>query len=115
MFVTFGLVVFGWVIFRATGIPSFFHYLEGMLQWETLRASYRFFLPEFNLVYPTNLFIIVMLVMEWLGRDKEFALQDIQRYKIFSKRFVRVMLYAIFLFVILAMRGGAVDFIYFQF
>lgn len=54
MLVTFGLVVFGWIIFRATGMPSLFHYLEGMCQWGTLRASYRFFLFDENLVYPTN-------------------------------------------------------------
>ena len=112
---TFALVVLGWIIFRATGMPSLFHYLEGMLQWGTLRASYRFFLPDFNLVYPTNLFIVIMLVCEWLSRDKEHTLEDIQNVKIFRSRITRVILYGIFLFAIFALRGGAVDFIYFQF
>ena len=112
---TFMLVVFGWIIFRATGMPSLFHYLEGMLQWGTLRASYRFFLPDFNLVYPTNVFIIIMLVCEWLSRDKEHTLQNLQNIRIFRSRIVRVILYGVFFFVILALRGGAVDFIYFQF
>lgn len=112
---TFMLVVFGWIIFRATGMPTLFHYLEGMLQWGTLRASYRFFLPDENLVWPTNLFIIIMLVCEWFSRDKEHTLQDIQNIRIFRSRMVRVILYGVFLFVIVALRGGAVDFIYFQF
>ncbi len=112
---TFFLAVFGWIIFRATGMPSLFHYLEGMLQWGTLRASYRFFLPNENLVYPTNVFIIIMLVCEWLSRDKEHTLQNLQNIRFFSSRMVRVILYGVFFFVILALRGGAVDFIYFQF
>lgn len=115
IFLTFMLAVFGWIIFRATGMPSLFHYLEGMLQWGTLRASYRFFLLDFNLVYPTNVFIIIMLVCEWLSRDKEHTLQNLQNIRIFRSRIVRVILYGVFFFVILALRGGAVDFIYFQF
>ncbi len=112
---TFMLAVLGWIIFRAPHMPTLLHYLEGMLQWGTLRASYRFFLPDFNLVYPTNVFIIIMLVCEWLSRDKEHALQNLQNIRIFRSRIVRVILYGVFFFVILALRGGAVDFIYFQF
>ena len=96
-------------------MPSLFHYLEGMLQFGTLRASYRFFLPDENLVWPTNIFILLMLVIEWFRRDKDYALQDIHKIKIFNLGIVRVILYGIFLFAILALRGGAVDFIYFQF
>ena len=115
MFLTFFLAVMGWIVFRSSGMHSFMHYIEGMLQWGTLRASYRFFLPNMNIVWPTNLFIMIMLLIEWLGRDKEYALQDIQKNKLFRNRFVRVVLYASFLFVTFALRGGAVDFIYFQF
>ncbi len=112
---TFLLVVLGWIIFRAPHIPTLVHYLEGMFQWGTLRASYRFLLPDFNLIYPTNLFIIIMLVCEWLSRDKEHTLKNIQNVGIFRSRIVRVIIYGIFLFAIIALRGGAVDFIYFQF
>ena len=112
---TFMLAVLGWIIFRAPHMPTLLHYLEGMLQWGTLRASYRFFLLNFNLVYPTNVFIIIMLVCEWLSRDKEHTLQNLQNIRIFRSRMVRAILYGVFFFVILALRGGAVDFIYFQF
>ena len=112
---TFLLVVLGWIIFRAETISQAWEYVCGMLQFGTLRASYRFFLPDFNLVYPTNIFILVMLAIEWFGRDKDYALQDIHKIKIFNNKIVRVILYGVFLFAILALRGGAVDFIYFQF
>ncbi len=112
---TFMLAVFGWIIFRAETITQAWEYVCGMMQFGTLRASYRFFLPDENLVWPTNLFIIIMLVCEWLSRDKEHTLQNIQNIRIFNSRMVRVILYGVFFFVILALRGGAVDFIYFQF
>ena len=72
MLLTFFLAVIGWIVFRSSGMPSALHYLEGMLQFGTLRASYQFFtLPE---MWPTNLFIILMLVVEWLQRGKEHGL-----------------------------------------
>ena len=112
---TFMLAVFGWIIFRATGIPSLFHYLEGMIQWGTLRASYRFFLPDENLVWPTNIFIIIMLVVEWGQRNKTHGLQNIERFPILSNKLVRYMLFAIFSVLIYLFRGGYQTFIYFQF
>ena len=112
MIVTFGLVVFGWIIFRATSMPSLFHYLQGMCNVSLFSIPW---LMTRNYYIPLGISIFVLLVIEWFGRTKEFALQDIQKIRVFKKRFVRVILYAIFLFVIFALRGGAVDFIYFQF
>lgn len=110
MLVTFGLVVFGWIIFRATGMPSLFHYLEGMYQWGTLRASYRFFLFDKNLVYPTNILIIIMLIVEWIQRNKQHGL-DIQ----ISKWYIRYAIYVALIGMIIYFGGSAQTFIYFQF
>lgn len=112
---TFMLVVAGWIIFRAETITQAWEYICGMAQLGTIRAIYRFFLPNLNLVYPTNIFIIFMLVVEWMGREKEYALKDIQNARIFNNRYVRIISYVVCLFLIFAFRGGAVDFIYFQF
>ena len=112
---TFLLVVLGWIIFRATGMPSLFHYLEGMLQFGTLRASYRFFLPDANLVYPTNIFILVMLIVEWYGRGKEHAVKNIEYSPFLRNRFVRYSAYAVAFILIILFRGGYQAFIYFQF
>ena len=113
MLLTFFLAVFGWIIFRAESIGQAWEFFKGMLQSGTLRASYRFF--TWSEMWPSNLFIILMLVVEWLEKDKEFALQNIHKTKLFSNRFVRLILYALFLFVTFAFRGGSVEFIYFQF
>ncbi len=108
---TFALVVLGWIIFRATGMPSLFHYIEGMLQWDTLRASYRFFLPDDNLVYPTNIFIIIMLVVEWVQRDKAHGLElshlsCVMRWSVYS-----IIITMIYIFMVTEVKS----FIYFQF
>ena len=106
------LAVFGWIIFRATGIPSLFHYLEGMLQWDTLRASYRFFLPNEYIIYPTNFYILFMIVVEWLQRSKQHSLEvaNTDKYKWF-----RVTFYYALILTILSNAGSEQTFIYFQF
>ena len=115
MLFTFCLVVFGWIIFRATGMPSLFHYLEGMCQWGTLKAFYRFFLPNEYLVYPMNIYIIIMLVVEWLQRDKSHGFAEIEKIPFLKYKTVRIILYASFFALIIFLRGGYQKFIYFQF
>ena len=93
-------------------MPTLLHYLEGMFQWGTLRASYRFFLPDENLVWPTNIFILLMLAVEWFQRNKQHGLEmDNKRVPVV----LQILTLALFLLLILILRGGAVDFIYFQF
>ena len=107
---TFMFAVFGWIIFRATGMPSLLHYLEGMLQWGTLRASYRFFLPDENLVWPTNILIITMLLVEWFQRNKQHGLE-----MHISKWYIRYTIYLLICGFILYFSNSATTFIYFQF
>ena len=77
MLLTFILAVIGWIIFRAESIGQAWEYFQGMLQFGTLRASYRFF--TWPGTWPTNLFIVIMLVMEWLLRRKRHALDFVNR------------------------------------
>ena len=111
MLLTFFLAVFGWIIFRAPGMPTVLHYLQGMCQFGTLRASYRFFtLPE---MWPTNLFIVIMLVVEWLTRSAEqsFTFQKLS----INKWVIRAFYLLITLFAIWYGHFGSNQFIYFQF
>ena len=107
---TFMLVVLGWIIFRAPHMPTLLHYLEGMLQWGTLRASYRFFLPDENLVWPTNILIIIMLLVEWFQRNKQHGLE-----MHISKWYIRYTIYLLICGFILYFSNSATTFIYFQF
>ncbi len=72
MFFTFCLVLFGWILFRSESISDFVQYCEELCQMGTLRACYRLFIQSD--IWPKMVFIIFMLVVEWLQRDKEHGL-----------------------------------------
>ena len=82
-----------------------------MMQFGTLRSSYRFFiLPE---MWPTNLFIVLMLLVEWMTKTKNhsFAINDIKMNK-WCKR----ILYIVIALIILVFGNFEIhQFIYFQF
>ena len=110
--VTFFLAVIGWIIFRAESIGMAWEYFRGMMQFGTLRSSYRFFiLPE---MWPTNLFIVIMLVVEWLQRSKQHGFENIC-ISLIPSRIIRAVLYAMLLFLFILIEGKHGTFIYFQF
>ncbi|MBQ1627493.1 MAG: MBOAT family protein [Prevotella sp.] len=73
MFFTFCLVLFGWIIFRSENLVDFVQYSLGLCQTGTLRACYRLFIQ--SNIWPKIVFIIIMLVVEWLQRNKEHGLE----------------------------------------
>jgi D-alanyl-lipoteichoic acid acyltransferase DltB (MBOAT superfamily) len=113
MFLTFFLAVLGWIIFRAESIGQAWEYLCGMMQFGTLRAFYRFFtLPELRL---TNLFVVIMLVIEWLQRNKQHGFEGIDKLHFLGNKYLRPIIYAILLILIMIYGGKHAQFIYFQF
>ena len=109
---TFALVVIGWIIFRAETIGQAWDYIYGMMQFGTLRASYRFFLPNEYIVYPTNLYIIAMIVVEWFQRNKQHGLEVLNTSK---HKWLRVIFYYALVWMIIQNAGTEQTFIYFQF
>ena len=109
---TFMLAVFGWIIFRAETITQAWDYICGMMQFGTLRASYRFFLPSEYFVYPTNLYIVAMIVVEWLQRNKQHGLEVLNTNK---HKWLRVIFYYALVWMIIQNAGTEQTFIYFQF
>ncbi len=105
---TFFLAVLGWIIFRIESITDFIPYLQGMWQWGTLKASYRFFIQEG--LCPTSWLISLMLLIEWFNRDKQHALQRLPK-----QRIVRWGYYILLVIVMIVSLKPAQTFIYFQF
>ena len=102
----------GLFFFRAESVGQAWEYVCGIQQFGTLRASYRFFtLPK---MWPTNLFIIIMLVIEWLQRDKQHALQ-LPNNRFFGRKTIRWTMYVIIYLLILFNTGKSQTFLYFQF
>ena len=103
MLLTFALVVFGWIIFRAETITQAWQYISCITN--TAPA----FFATTNL-YPTIVLCIVMLVVEWLQRNKQHGLEiKIKHW------YVRYLIYVIIVCTIVYFYSDAVTFIYFQF
>jgi len=105
MLLTFFLVVMGWIIFRSESIGWAWEYCRGMCN------TSMFTVPEANGSSALIMNILIMLVVEWLQRDKLHAL-DLSA---INKGFVRWAVYFGVLFLLFAFGGNATNFIYFQF
>ena len=105
MALTFVLVVIGWVIFRAESIGQAWQYICGIFNRSL------FTLPEAKGCSALVLNIVLLIVVEWIQRNKAFML-DLSSVK---NVFMRWSVYLVILFVLFAFGGHATNFIYFQF
>lgn len=106
MVFTFLLAVMGWIIFRAESMRQAWDYLVCMV------TRFHFCMPEYGkkaLVY-----IFVLLIVEWLQREKQFGLQ-LDMKGIFRYRMVRWGVYYFLFISSLLLAGKQEEFIYFQF
>ena len=110
MLFVFALATIGWILFRADSIGQAWEYMGRMMQFGTLRASYRFFLPNEDLVYPANMLILLTLAVEWIQRDRHHGLEmhDVKWY-------IRYPIYICLMGMIIYYSNSAATFIYFQF
>lgn len=105
MTLTFLLVVFGWIIFRAESISQAWNYICGIFN----RSLFQ--MPEY-FSKTTVLMIVVMLAVEWWNRDREFGLQlNVQKLPVM----VRYGIYFSLIFLVYFCGGNQETFIYFQF
>ena len=105
MLLTFFLAVVGWIIFRAESIGMAWEYVCGICNSSLFTTP----VAKGNSALIMN--ILVLLVAEWLLRDKLHAL-DLTA---INKGFVRWAVYFSVLFLLFAFGGNATNFIYFQF
>ena len=112
MLLVFALATMGWILFRADNMTQAWDIITKICSKSLLTVPWLI-----NRFYYVPVFVYIMLcaVLEWIYRKKDFVWQDIQYNKLFRRTYVCVILYALFFFFTIAMRGGAVDFIYFQF
>lgn len=109
MSLTFFLAVIGWIIFRAENMTQAIDYLHAM-----------FTNPFFGFVggKETLMLCIAFMIVEWLQRDKQHALQ-INSKGLFSFSVVRISLYFVLSAIVLMKLWMNVEednvFIYFQF
>lgn len=101
---TFFLVVIGWIIFRSDTVADAVSYIGSIFD-----AS--LFTKPSMMDRPLGLALLVMIVVEWIGRRRQFALQHMPRLVV-----VRYATYIAIAFAIIIFGDfGHNQFIYFQF
>ena len=106
---TFMLAVIGWIIFRSETITQAWEFICALVQWDTLRAPYIFFLSHGNRI--TCWLCIVMLIVEWLQRDNQHGLEISHLHPVWRVLICFVIIEAI----IFLLPATPSQFIYFQF
>lgn len=107
MALTFFLTVIGWIIFRSETIMQAKDYLSAMFTNKFFDSSMIYGVFYLNLGF-------FLLIVEWLQRDKQHALQFSQS-RLFNSRIVRWCIYYFILLIIIKYTGSSQTFIYFQF
>ena len=105
---TFSLTVFAWIFFRAESVHHAIEYISGIFN-----ASL-FTIPDVKTAaYATLILIAFFMLIEWIGREHQFALQD---FLVKKPRFIRWLFYGFIILLIgLFLQTHETPFIYFQF
>lgn len=105
---TFSLTVFAWIFFRAESVHHAIEYIVGIFN-----ASL-FTIPDVKTAaYATLILIGFFMLIEWIGREHQFALQD---FLVKKSRFIRWLFYGFIILLIgLFLQTHETPFIYFQF
>ena len=106
---TFLLTLLAWVFFRAENVGHAFSYLSGIFDSSLFQA------PSFQLNENFTAYMLALLffmVVEWLGREDQFAIEKLGRQ---WKRPLRWAFYYSIILTIYYIKGVQQEFIYFQF
>ena len=107
--ITFGLTVFAWIFFRSETVADAISYIHRIFSPSLL--SFPGVISSDTL--PLMVCLVLFVIIEWLQRDKKYALQI---EGIFSSRLIRWNIYIALAFLIYYVGNfGHHAFIYFQF
>ncbi len=110
MAITFALTVFAWIFFRAENIPQAIQIVR------EIASPSLFYRPIFQnavLAIPTMILTLFFLLIEWIGREQQFAIARL------GFKWHKSLRWGFYLFLILLMglfmKTNETPFIYFQF
>ena len=105
MLLTFAFAVFGWIIFRAVCVADIGLYMQNLFD------NSLFSVPMMIVgLKRTILSIVILLVVEWINRNKQHGLQIVN-----SNKLLQLLVYYALILYILEFGANAQSFIYFQF
>lgn len=108
--ITFMLTVFAWIFFRAENMQHAWSIITTIFSTSLFTVPYAFRVGLTTII-ETSFFILVLLVIEWMGRHKKYALEF---NKETSSKYQWALFYGMAL-VIFLFGQRQQDFIYFQF
>ncbi len=112
IFITFVLVVIGWIFFRAEDMTQAIDYIARLCDSSIVSMpNFRYLGLSFIKLTYTLFFIVLLQLIDWIQRKQDFGL-EISNVKY---RFIRWSIYIIFLLIFSIFAGGQEAFIYFQF
>lgn len=113
-FVTFIFVTIGWIFFRANSITEAFVYIRNIyLNPFGLTKGIEYLqLLHLQIILPS---IIILLLVEWLGRYMQYGLQICKSGFLSHNRIARYSVYFVLVMLIMAFSDSQSEFIYFRF
>ncbi len=106
---TFIVVMFSWIFFRADNIGQALNYIYGIFSASFFTIPY---FPGIEAALPTFIFIFFFMLVEWFGREQQYAIAQLW---IKRQRPLRYAIYYLIIIAILWFGGTEQQFIYFQF
>lgn len=112
MILTFGVVVIGWIIFRAENITHAYDYITSLFNSSLFTTpNFRALELSFIEITYTVFFICLLQLIDWIQRKQDFGL-EISNVKY---RPIRWSIYIALILIFTIFAGGQEEFIYFQF
>lgn len=111
MVTTFALTVIAWVFFRAATVKHAFSYIKGFFTEELFANPFAEH-SELKLSQISIGFVIAFMVVEWFGRENNYA---IEKLGLHWPKALRWLFYFILVVAIFISTGKEEQFIYFQF
>jgi D-alanyl-lipoteichoic acid acyltransferase DltB (MBOAT superfamily) len=109
MLYTFSLTTLAWVFFRSTDIVHAIEYLSGIFSHSIFSIPE---IPNKLGALITLIFILVFTIIEWIGRERDYA---IEKFAVTSHPILRYSFYYAIIIAIVWHGGKEQEFIYFQF
>ena len=109
MLITFGLIVFAWIFFRAENLTHAINFIAEIFSGSLFSIPRP---PKGIKSIITIMIIIIFVLIEWNGREGKYA---IEKTGIIWNKSVRWSFYSIIATMVLLHSGSKQEFIYFQF
>jgi D-alanyl-lipoteichoic acid acyltransferase DltB (MBOAT superfamily) len=110
MSITFSLTVLAWVFFRAENIEHALSYLATIFSKSLFSIPH---FPQMRLALTTIILIAFFIIVEWIGRNEQFAIQNMSSVK---NNYLRYAIYVCIIILIMTIGNfNENQFIYFQF